>query len=260
MTIEDSMISTANSERVIDTSEIQHSSDAYNDSGRVLWSPSLRVNDTHVHSRFNEPVTVVVDRSSALHNLNPIFRNETYSRGVNLAAMESGHPARIGQPTDNFDTGATLAYVGSFLRLTECFRQIISAARGEIFHDGMRSQLAEDIHSAIIENGVPAVDALRHVLNDCRGPAIMAVEEILRQVGLLEHPPTQRHRLQLLADMLASDDGGTRDGALLGLSFMEDPSTLPYLRAALQREVEPWLVEGISQVIEELEQAQCLNT
>ena len=143
-------------------------------------------------------------------------------------------------------------------RLAERFSRIIADARGRTFYDGMDSQLADNVRAAIIENGLPAIDALSQVL-DSHGSEVETCDEIIRQVGLLSDAPTHRARLNLLADLLASPQARFRDAAALGLSFLEDPDALPYLRAAKEREPNAWLAENLEQAIEELENIRCRN-
>lgn len=157
----------------------------------------------------------------------------------------------------DYDIGTTsaspaLAYVETFLRLCSQFGEIIREAKGETFFDGMNSSLAEKTGRFIISNGTIAVEALQQTLNK-HHDEIESVEEIIRQVGLLQDKPTYQPRLNLLTAMLASQQERIRDAASLGLSFMEDPLVLGALYKALQTETVPWVSKNLSLVIEQLE-------
>ena len=132
------------------------------------------------------------------------------------------------------------------------FREILREAKGAVFFDGMNSPLAEKTGRIIALNGDCAVEALKRIL-DKRQNEIESVEEILRQVGLLQDETTRRQRLNLLTGILASREARIRDAASLGLSFMEDPTALSALCAARQAETENWVRTNLSLAIEQLE-------
>ncbi len=156
--------------------------------------------------------------------------------------------------TNVADADPALNHVCTLLKLIEQIRQVIAQSQGCVFHDGMHSPLSEEIHCLIPSYGLAAVHALKEALKNCRGSEISAVEEILRQIGLVEDEATHQSRLELLVEMLKSSEGGVRDAALLGLSFLDDPKALSHLIQARSHETESWLIENLSQVIEQLEQ------
>ena len=139
-----------------------------------------------------------------------------------------------------------------FRHLCRQFQQIIRESKGEAFFDGMNSPLAEKTERIIATNGEIAVEALQQTLNKHQNE-IESVEEILRQVGLLQDKQTYRHRLNLLTAMLSSRQARIRDAASLGLSFMEDPEALSALYAAQQAETVDWVRKNLSLVIDQLE-------
>ena len=162
-------------------------------------------------------------------------------------------PLFVDYATDTTGVASPLAYVQLFLQINARFRQAINEAKEEQFFDGMNSPLAEATRSIIGTNGVIAVESLRQVLN-IRRNEMACIEEILRQIGLLQDEATHQARLKLLADMLAASQEQIRDAALLGLSFLDDEAALPCLRQALQRESVPWLEKNLQMVIAQLEQ------
>ena len=60
-------------------------------------------------------------------------------------------------------------------------------------------------------------------------------------------------RRQLLEGYLTHDSAVVRDGALIGISYLETPDVLPSLRTAYEREPCDELKQDILDVIEELE-------
>jgi hypothetical protein len=66
--------------------------------------------------------------------------------------------------------------------------------------------------------------------------ATSAVAEALRWLGLIRDPKTHAIRRWLLCDSLGASSVLVRDGAIVGLSYLNDPGTKNYLKLALSRE------------------------
>ena len=169
-----------------------------------------------------------------------------------LPSAVSEPPSSVDFATDTTSINSPLAYVQLFLRINGQFRRVISEAKGEQFFDGITSRLAEATRDIITANGPIAVEALQQVLN-IQHDELAGIEEILRQIGLIQDESTHQARLSLLVNTLGSSQEQIRDAAMLGLSFLEDRAALPYLRQALQQESAPWLAENLEMVIEQLE-------
>lgn len=187
------------------------------------------------------------------HRIFAIWSTFTSSGAISEQQSSTNYGTSPADPTP------ALAYVEAFLHLHAQFEKIIHEAKGHAFFDGMNSKLAEKTGHIIAMNGTIAVDALQLILNKHHNE-IETVEEILRQVGLVQDKPTHQHRLNLLNAMLVCQQERIRDAASLGLSFMEDPAALDALYATLQAEKVPWVRTNLSLVIEQLEQMQCPNT
>ena len=137
-------------------------------------------------------------------------------------------------------------------KLELCVRE----ARDEQFVDGMDSEFASRIHDSIMKHGSVAVWAWERVMLKT-GNANETGEELLRQLGLLYDPATHGSRLRVLVDSLALSDPRMRDAAGLGLSFLDDVSALPKLRAAFDVEKNTWLRRNLNLVIDQLEASGC---
>lgn len=131
------------------------------------------------------------------------------------------------------------------------FVLLVRDAENERFEDGMGSEFATRVHESIVNYGPVAVAAWERVLWRM-GNANETGEELLRQFGLIEHEPSRERRLRVLRDSLKSPDSRIRDAAGLGLSFLDDPSMLPALRAAHKSETEEWLKDNLKLVIDQL--------
>lgn len=125
-------------------------------------------------------------------------------------------------------------------------------ARAETFVDGMASAFGGRVCQSIVEHGSVAIAAWERVMERTDN-AYETGEEMLRQIGLLEHAPSHGARLRVLTDSMRHEDPRIRDAAGLGLSFLDDASALPNLREAYSAESEPWLRANLEQVIAQLE-------
>ena len=128
---------------------------------------------------------------------------------------------------------------------------LCAAAKGYYFEDGVESDFSKRLVRLVGEHGETAVRALEDlILADCPHTAVAA--EALRWLGLLGQGAAYRSRRRLLENALSADSAEVRDGAVLGLMFLDDSHATEALRAALGRERKPWLRECIEQAIRQL--------
>ena len=80
------------------------------------------------------------------------------------------------------------------------------------------------------------------------------ISESLRWIGKIANPQTHLARRKLLEKSLNLKSPIARDGAILGISFLDDPMSIPALKQAIQREVLKSLVNDIRQVLDQLEE------
>ncbi len=111
---------------------------------------------------------------------------------------------------------------------------ILLHAMDELFEDGVESKLSRDLELLVRECGVTAIDALRSIDAVVVRPSVVA--EALRTLGKIEDVATRDSRFAVLSHFLGHMSPVIRNGALIGLSVMEDPRAIPYLQAALARE------------------------
>ena len=143
--------------------------------------------------------------------------------------------------------------------LVSLFESYVRDASDERFEDGMGSTFAARVHDSVLRNGSVAVAAWERVLLQT-GNVYETGEELLRQLGLIDHTPSHYLRLSVLTDSVTSFDKRIRDAASLGIAFLDDPSALPALRVAYSTENETWLKENLKLVIDQLEALECRDT
>lgn len=138
--------------------------------------------------------------------------------------------------------------------LVRYFAAYVQSAQSERFIDGVDSAFANRVHKSIIKHSSVAVAAWERILIRTNN-RYETGEELLRQLGLVEPVESKPTRLRVLTGSIKSDDARIRDAASLGLSFLDDPTALPALRAAYSAEHETWLRGNFNLVIDQLEEA-----
>ena len=130
------------------------------------------------------------------------------------------------------------------------------AAREEHFEDGMESQFSRELTNLINGRGDAAVEALAELIHSNSISEEVAAEA-LRWLGLMERGPAYSKRRWLLEDCLTNKSVKVRDGAVLGLAFLDDPHAIPYLKDAIRLETRDWIRRGMQQALAQLEDVPC---
>lgn len=129
---------------------------------------------------------------------------------------------------------------------------IFAVAKEEIFEDGMESDFSRNLSEFILSFGHSAMDTIIPVILSERTNTEI-VSEAFRVLGRLNHKTTYRDRLWLLERGLYSVSARVRDGAILGLAFMNDSIAIAPLKSAIERERIPELRQDMEQVLAQLE-------
>lgn len=129
---------------------------------------------------------------------------------------------------------------------------IFTKAKEEIFEDGMESDFSRNLFNFIKSYAHSAMEAIIPVTLSNQTNTEVA-SEALRILGRLNHKATYRERLWLLERGLYSTSARVRDGAVLGLAFLDDPLAIAPLKSAIERERIPELRQDMEQVLAQLE-------
>lgn len=122
----------------------------------------------------------------------------------------------------------------------------------EFFEDGMESRFSKGLVSAIEKYGELAIEIISDlILSEKVSPEVAS--EALRWIGKIEHNATYENRLYLLEQSLKCSSARVRDGAILGLSFLNDFSAIDSIKKAIQSENIKLLRKNMKQVLEQLE-------
>lgn len=109
--------------------------------------------------------------------------------------------------------------------------QLFVQAEEEQFEDGMESAFSKRLLALIEKHGDLAVKVLSGLVHNKRTSSETA-SEALRWLGQMFHPASFKYRFWLLSNALTSSSLRVRDGALLGLSFMDTTKAIPVLEEA----------------------------
>ena len=167
---------------------------------------------------------------------------------------EAGTARTLPQPTESSTQFRQVKV--SDERLDRKIERAFSDARRLRFEDGMESSFSRTLEYLIEQSGTDAIDAIaRLVKGGTAEPEV--VGEALRWIGLSEDRGTHAYRLWLLCECLKSQSPYVKDGALLGISFLDDLGAIGALKRAIEMEKHTSLREDLRQVLEQLEAQRC---
>lgn len=130
-------------------------------------------------------------------------------------------------------------------------------ATGQHFEDGMESKFSKELMSVIETYGNDALISIAWLVKNEKMDAEV-VSEALRWIGYMDHGPTRNTRRGLLEKCLSSTSARVRDGAALGLAFLDDHRAIASLQKAIKKEKCSELKENLKQVLVQLENTrQC---
>jgi hypothetical protein len=135
------------------------------------------------------------------------------------------------------------------------FETLFIQGQDESFEDGMESQFSTNLLLLMNRYNEVAIEILVYLIIGERVNPVVAAEA-LRWVGRINDSSSHRRRRWLLERALTSPHSRVRDGAALGLAFMDDPAAIPSLRYAVEREDIDMLRQDMTQVLEQLEQTR----
>jgi len=141
-------------------------------------------------------------------------------------------------------------------KLTEA----VDLARNEWFEDGTESHFFRTLSALLFAYGDASVATLETFLSSPSSNIEVAVEAA-QWLGETDHLSSRHYRRTLLEKLLRSTPSTRlRHGAAAGLAFMDDPSSLPALREALEREGNRRLQRYLALVVEQLERTRACRS
>jgi len=153
-----------------------------------------------------------------------------------------------------FDTVSTYTpqISASDLQIEQSAINIFDAYQHEEFDTDIAYEFTNALDILIRANGKPAV----RIINDLINEQILnddIISETLKALGRIEDENTKEERYQLLMGLIKDDSAIIRDGAVSGLSFLDDRRALAQLRILFETETVPILKNNIKVAIKGLE-------
>jgi len=136
--------------------------------------------------------------------------------------------------------------------LTDIENQIIDTLNIEDGEDMNSDQYRDSLFRIITRYDSLAIMVISSLLDSQRIKFLQA-SELLSYLGKIRHLPTYHHRTWLLVKNLTAISKYVRDGASLGLFYLENPATIQSLKMAINREPSKQLRSNMIQVLNGLE-------
>lgn len=152
--------------------------------------------------------------------------------------------------TSSFKEGVQNRYAE---KISAYVKRLFSMAENIEFEIGMTNEFSEALERAIEVIGVRIlVEIEKIILNEETSLTVAA--ETMRYIGNIESHKYRAERRELLETCLsASRFIWVKDGAAVGLSYIDDPQSIPALKQAVQQEKHEELKEDMILVLKQLE-------
>lgn len=133
--------------------------------------------------------------------------------------------------------------------------QLFAAGAEEFFEDGMETGFSRGLLDLVPRYGGSALRVIERAVLDPSANVEVA-GEALRWIGQVDDVNTKDGRRMLLERALLPRSSKVRDGALLGISLMDDPASISAVRGAVARESVPSLRDDMLAVLRQLEDTE----
>ncbi len=140
----------------------------------------------------------------------------------------------------------------SDLQLEQNTLNIFDSYQHEEFDADIAYEFTNTLAILIRANGKPIIRIINNLIKkfDLSNDII---SETLKALGRIENENTKEERYQLLMGLIKDDSAIIRDGAVSGLSFLDDRRALPQIRMLFETEAVPILKSNIKVAIRSLE-------
>jgi hypothetical protein len=181
---------------------------------------------------------------------------ESLRRDLEVQCFDSGFTAEATMERVEGETSTTATIYDERRHSVERATAILfRSAQEEVFEDGIQSEFERQLALLVENEGTFAADAVARLISsvDVNGEVSSMA---LRALGEMSHPASRGWRLHLLEQSLRSSSYWVRDGATLGLAWMDDPTALPYLLKAAEQESIGALRQNMEAVIAQLRETR----
>lgn len=138
------------------------------------------------------------------------------------------------------------------IKLNGLIDNLFYRAKAEEYEEGEESEFTLALEKVIKTYGNYAlVNIGKIILSDQCDQEVK--NKTLLKFGNISHNQTHTNRLRLLENCLDAPSSYTRDAASLGIASLDDPRSIPAIKAAIERENIPELREDLILVLEQLQ-------
>ena len=134
------------------------------------------------------------------------------------------------------------------LEIHQKLQDILGIGQQELDNDDDTGQFYEQLIEFIEMHNRDAVEAIEDVLKQHKYNSYL-LSDVLSALGDASEPVSYQQRLNLLHNYLFNDTPRIRYGAMIGLSSLKDPQSLPLLERALKEENVGMLQTLLQQII-----------
>jgi hypothetical protein len=212
--------------------------------------------------------TVVQNFGSSVTQYDPACTNlsafpygsNSWVTGVGILAVsglnyESGPQAGGSQPYGAVLTGTAATDLhAKTVRVAEAPEHVInklfSMEPMPDFEDGVSNTFSEGIEYILQEYGNMGIAALENVL--VQSDKVSCIAETLRTLGLVDNVRTAEGRFRILVRLLRHSSAVVRDGAAIGLAYLDDEKAVPEIDKAIEQEPLPFLRRDMEAIREQL--------
>ena len=153
-----------------------------------------------------------------------------------------------------FDTVSTYTPQISprYLQLEQSAINILDSYQHEEFDNDVAYEYTNELETLIQDNDKPVIRIInnlinKHILNN------NIISETLKALGRVDNENTKYERYEILISSIKNKSAVIRDGAVSGLSFLDDNRALPQLRMLFETDTVPILKNNIKVAIKGLE-------
>ncbi len=154
------------------------------------------------------------------------------------------------ETTESLDNQTTRR--GPIDNVVDRLRVLFQQGTDDIFEDGVENEFSKQLLSLIRENCTETALTIASMI-DNQAANLEALSEALRWIGHVDDSRSFRIRRWLLERALFSNSAKVRDGAVLGISYLNDSHAVTYLRDAIAKETISDLRKDMQQALRELE-------
>ncbi len=134
--------------------------------------------------------------------------------------------------------------------INHAIRRICREASEYQFEDGMISPFEVELRKLVYWYDIDALEALHDFIEHGNSNTVSA--ESLRIIGDIKDPTTHPYRTWLLVKYLRHESTYIRDGAIVGLLYLDDPASISAVEAAKETETSSLLKEDLRQLADQL--------